>query len=133
MSEEIAALKFFLDHNVADSVAVFLRSKGYEVILLREILATDSPDQLVAAVSLLYGAVLVSHDRDFKLLANRLGVGNNRFRKLSRISLRCSEPRAAARMADALSLIVHEWEFAQKRSDKRIIINLNETAITTIR
>ena len=133
MSDEIPPLKFFLDHNVANSVAVYLRGQGYEVILLRMILATNSPDQLVAAVSQLYSAILVTHDGDFKQLASRLSVSNRRFRKLSQIFLGCSEPRAASRMQDAMSLIVHEWESAQKRTDKRVIIKLNETVITTTR
>ena len=133
MSEEIAPLKFFIDNNVADSVATFLREQGYEVILLREILATNSPDYLVATVSQLYNAVLVTHDGDFKQLAKRLTISNHRFRRLSRISLRCSEPRAAARMRDALSLIVHEWTLAQGQRDKRIIISLADTVITTTR
>ncbi len=46
-----------------------LSEAGHEVILLREQLAPDSPDPLVAAVSEMNGAVLVSLDSDLKRLA----------------------------------------------------------------
>jgi hypothetical protein len=58
-------------------------------------------------------AVLVSMDGDFRSLAPRAGIGRNRFRRLSRIALRCSEPRAAGRVKAAMSLIEHEWKVAQ--------------------
>ena len=78
-------------------------------------------------------AVLVSLDSDFKSLAPRAGVGRQRFRKLSRIGLKCSEPQAAKRITAAMSLIEHEWGLAQRSSDKRMIIEIGQTTIRTIR
>ena len=73
----------------------------------------------------MYGAVLVSHDKDYKALAPRVAIGERqRFRKLSRIALTCSEPQAANRINEALSLIEHEWSAAQGRSDKRILVEI---------
>jgi predicted nuclease of predicted toxin-antitoxin system len=110
-----------------------LRNAGYVVELLREKLATDSPDQLVATYSELSGAVLISLDRDFRTLAPRVGIGQQRFRRLSRIGIRCEEPSAARRIEGALSLIEHEWERAQQRPDKRMIIEVGPTYIRTLR
>jgi predicted nuclease of predicted toxin-antitoxin system len=59
-----AAFRFFVDHCVPDSVGRVLRDAGHEAMLLRETIAANSPDPLVAAVSEMYGAVLVSHDKD---------------------------------------------------------------------
>lgn len=78
-------------------------------------------------------AVLVSLDSDFRSLAPRAGVGKARFRTLSRIGLRCSEPQAAARIKAALSLIVHEWEIAQASRDKRMIVEIGTSFIRIIR
>ena len=78
-------------------------------------------------------AVLVSLDTDFKTLAPRAGVGKQRFRTLSRIGLKCSEPQAAKRIVAALSLIEHEWDLAQRSSDKRMIIEIGQTTIRSIR
>src|SRR4051812_32493294 len=116
--------KFFTDQCVPDSVGRMLIAAGYAVERLREKLATDSPDQLVATYSEISGAVLISLDRDFKSLAPRIGIGQQRFRKLSRIGIRCDEPHAAERIKSALSLIEHEWERAQVTADKRMIIEV---------
>lgn len=110
-----------------------LKAAGHEVILLRERLAPDAPDPLVAAVSEMHEAILVSMDGDFDALAPRAGIGRRRFGRLSRIGLKCNEPQAAARMESALTLIEHEWNGAQARSDKRIIIEVMNTVIRIIR
>jgi predicted nuclease of predicted toxin-antitoxin system len=102
-------------------------------VFLRERLAQDAPDPLVAAVSEANGAILVSLDSDFKTLAPRAGAGKARFRTLSRIGLRCSEPQAAQRVERALSLIEHEWELAQVSQDARMIVEVANTVIRTIR
>ena|SRR5271170_1232067 len=129
----VPPLKFFIDQCVPDSVGRMLKEAGYAVELLREKLATDSPDQLVAIYSELSGAVLISLDRDFRSLAPRVGIGQQRFRRLSRIGIRCDEPMAARRIESALSLIEHEWDRAQQSSDKRMIIEVGPTYIRTIR
>lgn len=126
-------IRFFVDNCVSVSVASVLRSAGHEVILLRDSIAPDSPDRLVAAVAELHGAVLVSYDKDFRSLAPRIGVGQRRFRKLSRIGFRCSEPQAARRVEFALSLIEHEWSLAETAADKRMLIEIGPTYIRTIR
>lgn len=111
-----------------------LRNAGQEVILLRERIAPDSPDPLVAAVSEMHGAVLISLDSDFKRLAPRVPKGQRqRFRRLSRIGLRCKAPRCAQRLSVVLSLIEHEWMIAQSSADKRMIIDIGESYIRSIR
>jgi hypothetical protein len=128
------SIKFFIDHCVPDSVGGVLRDAGHEVILLRERIAQDSPDPLVAAVSELHGAVLVSLDSDFKRLAPRVPIGERqRFRKLSRIGLRCKAPQCAQRMQACLSLVVHEWIVAQASADKRMIVDIGQSYVRSIR
>jgi len=129
----VPPLKFFIDQCVPDSVGRMLKTAGYGVELLREKLATDAPDQIVATYSELSGAVLISLDRDFKSLAPRVGIGQQRFRRLSRIGIRCDEPDAANRIESALSLIEHEWQRSQRSSDKRMIVELGPTYIRTVR
>jgi hypothetical protein len=75
----------------------------------------------------------VSLDGDFKSLAPRAAFGRNRFRRLSRIALRGSEPQAANRVSVAMSLVEHEWAVAQSKSDKRMIVEIGTTFIRTIR
>lgn len=127
-------IPFFLDHCVPDSVGRVLKEAGHEVILLREWIAQDSPDQLVARMSEANGAVLVSIDSDYKQIAPRIPVGaRQRFRKLSRIALCCNEPQAANRIKIALTLIEHEWAIAQDSSDQRMHITIQNSGIKTHR
>ena len=128
-----AYIKFFVDHCVPDSAGRAFSDAGHEVVFLRTQLAPNSPDPLVAAVAEMNDAVLVSLDSDFKTLAPRAGVGRQRFRKLSRIAIKCTEPQAPARIKAAMSLIEHEWKVAQGRPDKRMIVEIGHSTIRTIR
>jgi predicted nuclease of predicted toxin-antitoxin system len=118
---------------VPQAVGLVLRAANHEVIFLRQELAPNSPDPLVAAVSEMNHAILVSLDSDFKQLAPRAGIGRRRFQRLSRIALKCNEPQAASRIGAALSLIQHEWNHAQQQSDKRMIIEIGNHHIRIIR
>ena len=127
-------LRLLLDHNVPDSVARVFRKHGHEVQLVREILPVDSPDPLIAKVSEEDGSILVSCDRDFRVIAPRIPLGaRTRFKKLSRISLDCNEPQAAKRVEAAMSLIESEYELAQDRPDKRLFIVIQNQGIKTHR
>jgi predicted nuclease of predicted toxin-antitoxin system len=127
-------MKFFMDQCVPDSVGRFLEAAGHEVVFLRREMPPDSPDPLVAAISEMMGAVLVTHDSDFKALAPRVPGAGGRFKKLSRIQLgKCQGPMAASRMEVALSLIEHEWSVAQVSDDKRMIVDIGLTSIRTLR
>lgn len=110
-----------------------MRDAGHEVVFLREQLAPNSPDPLIAAVAEMNEAILVSLDSDFGALAPRAGIGRRRFRRLSRIAIKCNEPQAASRVVAALSLILHEWNLAQTSSDRRMIVEIGNTAIKTVR
>jgi predicted nuclease of predicted toxin-antitoxin system len=127
-------MRFFVDQNVPDSVGRFLKSHGYEVILLRDRIPTESPDTLVAAVAEANNAVLVTFDPDFKALASRIGIGRRRFTKLSLIRFeKCRESQAANRIEAALSLIEHEWAFENSSRDRRLFVVITAQTIRTHR
>jgi len=127
-------LHLLLDHNVPDSVADVFRARSHTVALLREIMPTDSPDPVVATVGDMDGAVLVSCDRDFDSIAPRILKGmRTRYRKLSRIAIRCTEFHAARRIEEAMALIELEWATAQNRADKRMFIEILTSGIKTNR
>jgi predicted nuclease of predicted toxin-antitoxin system len=78
-------MRLLLDHNVPVSVAEVFRERGHAVLLVKDILPTNSSDQLVATVSEADGAILVSADHDFERIAPRIPKGHRaRFRRLSR-------------------------------------------------
>ncbi len=127
-------MRLLLDHNVPDSVGRVFREHGHRVRHVRDILPIDSPDPLIATVSEEDGEILVSCDRDFKLIAPRIPRGMRaRFRRLSRISIECNEYQAAGRVEEAMTLIEAEYERALIRSDKRIQIVIQALGIKTLR
>lgn len=63
-------MKFLCDHDVATDVARVLRTRGYEVIELREVLPPDTPDEAVWAHARAHGLILITCNRaDFLALA----------------------------------------------------------------
>ena len=127
-------MHLLLDHNVPDSVAQVFRNRSRSVVLLREILPADSPDLVVATVGDMEEAILVSCDHDFDSIAPRILKGMRaRFRRLSRIAIRCPEFRAARRVEEAMEFIELEYRTAQARSDKRMFIEIQTTGLKTHR
>jgi len=127
-------MRFFIDQGVPDSVGRFLKGRNYDVTLLRECIATNSPDALVAAVAEANGAVLVALDADFKALATRTGIGRRRFKKLSLIRFeKCRESQAALRLEKAMSLVEHEWAIGGSDRDRRMFVVITADTIRSHR
>jgi predicted nuclease of predicted toxin-antitoxin system len=127
-------LKFFLDEGVPDSVGTALRTAGHDVILLRESgIAKGSPDTIVCTAAEANDAILVAHDGDMKQLAKDRGISQGRFRSLSLLKLECRESQAAKRVADAISLVEHEWQVAGAGRRRRIFIVIGASMIRTHR
>ncbi|MBN9560204.1 MAG: DUF5615 family PIN-like protein [Alphaproteobacteria bacterium] len=133
MSASDTKLRVFVDQCVPDSVGRAFLEAGHEVIYLREKLATNSHDLLVAAVAETNEAILVSLDGDFRQIATRHGVGRRQYKSLSLIKLSCRESRAYQRVCEAMSLIEHEWRFSEGRRDRRLFMDISDGVIRTIR
>lgn len=133
MTSKRLTLRLFFDEGVTASAAKVFESAGHEVILLRDAIEPGSPDPLVCAVAEANDAILVAHDADMKRLAQRRGIGQRRFRTLSLIRLNCRESRAPRRIAEAMSLIEHEWAVGGGERDRRIFITIGDDVIRTHR
>jgi predicted nuclease of predicted toxin-antitoxin system len=132
VSDARAVLKLFLDEGVPDSVGKCFEEAGHRVIYGNAV-SPGAPDQLVSTISEANDAILVAFDGDMKRLAQRHGVGQRRFRRLSLIKLSCRETRAAERVRASMSLIEHEWHVAMHSSDRRIFIEIGDAVIRTMR
>jgi predicted nuclease of predicted toxin-antitoxin system len=108
----LAPIPFFTDENVPDSVGWSIQGAGHELTRLREYLVTGSKDELIAISCARAGHVLVSHDNDFKALAERLQLAKLS-KTLHRVDMKCYEPEGARRIREAMSLIEHEWMHAR--------------------
>lgn len=119
---------------MAESVCSFLEERGHNVIRAREKVPEGTPDPIVAKVSEDLSAILLTDDADFNtIVARRMDGQKRRFRKLSRIHLACKHSRALERISAAITLIEFEYENAQSRDDKRMILEIKPTLIRTLR
>jgi predicted nuclease of predicted toxin-antitoxin system len=115
---------FMLDENVPVDVADMLIQQGQETKFIRDYAPPGSPDPLVATVAQELNAVLLSFDGDFEVIAPRIAKGHRkRFRKLSRIWMRCDEPQAANRLKGALDLVVSEYALAKPNAPMRMWVS----------
>lgn len=122
------------DECVAESACKFLEERGHEVIRAKSKVPEGTEDPIVAKVSEDLSAILLSDDADFRTIAaRRIDGQKRRFRRLSRIQLACKHSQAANRLAAAMTLIEFEYDIAQARPDKRMIIEVKTTLIRTLR
>ncbi|NBC34834.1 MAG: hypothetical protein GVY13_19355 [Alphaproteobacteria bacterium] len=123
-----------LDENIPGSVAEELMKLGHQAGLIRSHLFEEAGDLAVARISESRDAVLISFDRDFQSIAPRIPDGQKRrFRKLSRIWLRCSEYQAPQRLRKAMSFIEAEQEIALNSRDRRMLLEIGSSYIRSNR
>ena len=122
-------MRLLIDENVPKSVADFFNSRGHEVSLVRDLFPSGTPDPVIAAMGDQMDAIVVTWDRDFRALASRVPAGTRtKFRNLGRISFRCNEARGRQRIEELIDSIEFEYAQVQKRHDKRLIIEILESA-----
>ena len=127
-------IPLLIDENVPESVTTFLRERGHDIKYVRELSLAGSPDPIVAAAGDRLEAVVVTFNhRDFKKLAARVAKGGEaRLRRLGRINLRCREPKGRQRIEQVIDIIEMEYERANRRRDKRLLIDVTETTVSII-
>jgi predicted nuclease of predicted toxin-antitoxin system len=114
---------FMLDENVPQDVADMLIEQGHEAEFIRAYVPPGAPDQVVATASQELEAILISFDGDFEVISPRIPKGQRRrFRKLSRIWMRCNEPLAARRLQDVLGFVATEHALTSAARPMRLII-----------
>lgn len=119
-----------IDENVPKSVADFCAARGHEVRYVRDLLPAGTPDPVVARIGDRLSAIVVTWDRDFDAIVKRVPDGNkNAFRRLGRISFRCSEPRGIALLAKYIEHIELNYRLAHETPDFRMIVQIQESGI----
>ena len=112
-----------LDENVPQDVADMLIGRGYKAEFIRDYIVPGAPDQVVATASQELEAILVSFDGDFEAISPRIPKGQRaRFRRLSRIWLRCGEPQAALRCSRVLEFVEREFDITTPTTPMRLTI-----------
>lgn len=124
-----------LDAGVPDSVGKIFSDAGYEVILHRDVLPDRTPDEIVCITAVESAAVLVAIDHDMKQLARQYGVtpSGDKHKTLNIIRVCCNEVSAAARVGQALPLILLEWDFCCAKTARRMWVDVGPHFIKTHR
>jgi hypothetical protein len=124
-----------IDEDVPDSVASFFRERGHDVRLVRDLFLPATPDPVIAALGNELGAIIVTwNHKDFKKLAAQIPIGQcQRFRNLGRINFLCRETRGRQRAEANIESIEFEYHQAQRRPDRRLLIEITETSFRVLK
>jgi len=133
LNDKKPALRFLLDEGVPRSAGDVLEKHGHEVIYFEEALQKGSADQVVCKAAIINDAILVALDGDMKQIAREHGVGSGRFKKLNLLKISCSEPQAAKRLEQTITLIEHEWNVSDKKQGRRLFVEISKTYVKSNR
>jgi predicted nuclease of predicted toxin-antitoxin system len=115
-----------IDENVPNAVANFLRQRGHSVLLVRDQFVAGTADRIIAQWAHQNRAVIVTWDADFRSnLVRRASRGQQRFFNLGLISFRCPPQASVERLRRVIDLIEFEYDRAQERPDKRMIVEIH--------
>jgi predicted nuclease of predicted toxin-antitoxin system len=123
-------MRLLIDENVPKSVAGYFAERGHEVQYVRDLLPAGTPDPVVARIGDRLSAIVVTWDRDFDSIVKRIPDGNKTaFRRLGRISFRCSEPQGKELLERWIDSIEFHYACAIARTDFRMIIQIQESGL----
>ena len=95
---------------------------------MRDLFPSGTVDPVIAKLGEEIQAVVVTWDKDFRAFVRRIPRGSKlRFRRLSLIAFRCKETNGLARIADLIESVEFEYEQAQKRGQRRLIIEIGDS------
>lgn len=102
-------LHFLTDANVPDSLGKYLQERGHDVVRVRDIMAADAKDPVVAEAAMRSSRILISWDKDF----NHQRFLKERYRVLNRIGFSCPEPDGVDRITEVVDLVEFVFERAK--------------------
>lgn len=127
-------LLLLMDNNVSDRVSDYLRVRGHDVRLVRDLFPSGTADIVIVTWANEQSAIIVTHDRDFHRLIQRTQTGNRDHRHTAgRISLLGLEMNARNRVEDFIESIEFEYLQIQQTPDKRLIIEITDSALRVVR
>jgi predicted nuclease of predicted toxin-antitoxin system len=119
-----------IDENVPNSVAELFATRGHDVRFVRDVFPAGSPDPVIATIGDRLSAIVVTWDHAFDTLVRRIPEGSrSRFRRLGRISFRCSEVRGRELLTRWIDMIEYHYDRAGQDSDIRMIVQLQESGV----
>ena len=99
-----------------DSVGQYLIDRGHDVVRVRDVMAVDTKDPIVAEAAMQDSRVLLSWDKDF----NQQKFRKERYKSLSRIAFCCPEPDDKKRISELIDLV--EFAFLRAASSPVVLV-----------
>lgn len=66
-----------IGENVDDAVGHYLQERGHRVGFVRDLFASGIADTIISTIGDEDSAIVVTHDKDFKILAQRVPEGSH--------------------------------------------------------
>lgn len=109
----------------ATAIAAF-EKHGARVLVVADVLGKGATDEAVAELAHLQKAFVATKNvKHFnRLISRRPQDNHNRLRWASLLAIECEYDEIEARLRAVWSSIAFEWQQAQARDDKRVIITL---------
>lgn len=121
-------MRLLIDENVPRSVAEFFESRGHSVQYVLDVLPAGTPDPVIAKVGDRISAIVVTWDRDFERIVQRVPDGQkSAFRRLGRISFRCDESQGLPLAEKWIGLIEAHYQQALQEADFRMIVQIQQS------
>ncbi len=112
--------RFLIDENVQSDVAEAISAFGYQVYGSRQSLSVGAPDEDLVRLGRSRNLIVVSHDRDFRVLLRQSGFLSRRdLRQVPLLQLGMSYARSVERTRQCWPVVVHHLEYA-RRADLEI-------------
>jgi predicted nuclease of predicted toxin-antitoxin system len=128
MADGRQLMRLLIDENVPLSVAEFFASRGHKVQYVKDLFPARTPDPVIATIGDKMSAIVVTWDKDFDALVQRVPAGNKAaFRRLGRITFSCREPRGLELAQRWMASIEFHHEQALQRDDLRMIVQIQES------
>ncbi len=118
-------ISFFTDNDVEDCVADFLKDSGHSVVMLRDVMPSNSADKVVAINCRQHSLVLITHNvKHFKAISKQYEAKHGKVDILSRIEMECHQSMSKKRLEEFLPFIELEWtKRGKKKAGMRISID----------
>ena len=122
-----------IDECLPKSIAAYFQGRGYSVTIVGQALPAGAPDVSVVAAALDQGAIVVTHDSDFRQMRASASGAGGRLQRADRIYFKtCSHAQALARIAQLIDVIETEYRIA-KAGNGKFFIQITVNSYTVFR
>ena len=134
MTLPLVQITFLCDEDVPAPVLDFLKSRGHRVTSVTHSTFEGEPDDVITKLghelSRKYGVNVVivtfNHKHFLTRVSRRPPDIHLRYPAVGRLSIKCPRPSALERLSETIEDVEREYQVCSTRSDKRLIMTLDD-------